>query len=124
MRLIDADEIMQHLSYNNGTPTVEYYNNGDPVTFEMREIKGLIRNAPTVSPWVKTADRLPAEADGAYGAGGDIVVIALTKYAHGYYPELVSIKNLVSPDYPSFLTLKYFPYWMPMPENPGEWKEE
>ena len=63
MRLIDADEIMQRLSYNNGTPTVEYYNNGDPVTFEMREIKGLIRNAPTVSPWVKTADRLPTEAD-------------------------------------------------------------
>ena len=76
------------------------------------------------SPWVKTADRLPTEADGVYGAGGDIVVIALTKYAHGYYPELVSIKKLVSPDYPSFLTPKYFPCWMPIPENPGEWKEE
>ena len=74
--------------------------------------------------WVKTADRLPAEADGAYGAGGDIVVIALTKYAHGYYPELVSIKKLVSPDYPSYLTLKYFPYWMPIPENTKERAEE
>ena len=104
MRLIDADKIMQRLSYNNGTPTVEYYNNGDPVTFEMREIKGLIRNAPTVSPWVKTADRLPTKADAdarrnvlASGADRRTVIV--------YYGNVEM--------YPSL-----YPMWMPIPPLP------
>ena len=99
MRLIDADEIMQRLSYNNGTPTVEYYNNGDPVTFEMREIKGLIRNAPTVSPWVKTADRLPTESD----ADSELMIMAWHIY-FGY--EAVAYGSVI--DEPEMFT-----YWMP-----------
>lgn len=104
MRLIDADEIMQRLSYNNGTPTVEYYNNGDPVTFEMREIKGLIRNAPTVSPWVKTADRLPTESD----ADSELMIMAWHIY-FGY--EAVAYGSVI--DEPEMFT-----YWMPIPPLP------
>ena len=101
MRLIDADEIMQRLSYNNGTPTVEYYNNGDPVTFEMREIKGLIRNAPTVSPWVKTADRLPTEAD----ANKELLVLGWNA-SLGYR----EVSYMFIATYP-----RYIPWWMPIP---------
>lgn len=103
MRLIDADEIMQRLSYNNGTPTVEYYNNGDPVTFEMREIKGLIRNAPTVSPWVKTADRLPEDRETLNGC-------VLITDEHGYGSVQ---KRQVLERYP-----RDYPWWMPIPPLP------
>ena len=104
MRLIDADEIMRRLSYNNGTPTVEYYNNGDPVTFEMREIKGLIRNAPTVSPWVKTADRLPTDNELRDGrvllsGGRDWYSIQGTREILEKYPQ-------------------FYPYWMAIPPLP------
>ena len=103
MRLIDADEIMQRLSYNNGTPTVEYYNNGDPVTFEMREIKGLIRNAPTVSPWVKTADRLPDKCD-------YYTMYLTTKKRNG---GVWQVRGSFIKEHPELC-----PWWMPIPPLP------
>ena len=104
MRLIDADPIMKQLEYAyDGTPTVEYYDNGDPVTFEMREIKDLIRNAPTVSPWVKTSDRLPTEQETRNG----VVVIS---GGQGWF-SVQSPKVLEM--YP-----QYYPHWMAIPNLP------
>ena len=48
MRYIDADEIMRRLTYNGDTPVHETYRDGTPVLLQIRGIKDLIRNAPTV----------------------------------------------------------------------------
>ena len=103
MRLIDADPIMQRLTYNNGTPTVDNYRDGAPVTLTLREIKDLIQNAPTVSPWVRTADRLPADKELKKG----LVIIS---DGHSWF-SLQSNKTLKM--YP-----QYYPYWMAIPPLP------
>ncbi len=59
------------------------------------------------SPWVKTADRLPTEADAGYNEE------VITFYRDG---ETES----VSCDYWAFVAKhpEYFPYWMPIPPLP------
>ena len=66
------------------------------------------RSIPKQGEWVSTKDFLPTERDGIEGAGGDIVVLAMTKFAHGYYPEVKPVKEIRG--------AKYFPYWMPIHE--------
>lgn len=63
MRLIDADALYEAFER---TP---WRDNAD------RDIaEDLLDNAPTVSPWVKTSDRLPTEAD-ADGDGKVTVIV-------------------------------------------------
>lgn len=67
--------------------------------------------------WIKTADRLPTEADGIEYAGGDNAVVAMTAYAHGYFPEVKAVSDIrESAD--RGLAWKYYPYWMPIPKLP------
>lgn len=56
MRYIDADEIMRRLTYNGDTPVHETYRDGTPVLLQIRGIKNLIRNAPTVQLPALTPD--------------------------------------------------------------------
>ena len=66
---------------------------------------------PKQGEWVSTKDFLPTERDGIQGAGGDIVVLAMAKFAHGYYPEVKPVKEIRDAR-----GAKYFPYWMKIQE--------
>jgi hypothetical protein len=63
--------------------------------------------------WVRTADRLPAVEDGIIGATGEPEVLAVTRYAHGYFPDMKMVSEICIP-----LGSKYYPYWMPLPKLP------
>ena len=65
------------------------------------------------SPWVKTSDRLPTAEDGVIGATGEPEVLAVTKYAHGYFPDMKMVSKIREA-----LGRKYYPYWMPLPKLP------
>jgi hypothetical protein len=104
MRLIDADPIMQRLTHAwDGTPTVDNYRDGAPVLLEIREIKDLIRNAPTVNPWVKTAFRLPDDHEMLNGC-----VPIVDERGYGSVQ-----KRQVLERYP-----RDYPWWLPLPALP------
>ncbi len=106
MRLIDADAIMKRLTHAwDGTPTVENYRDGAPVLLEIREIKDLIRNAPTVSPWVNRADRLPEEKD------GDHVLVATYDADRRQWIRWVTSRGLVK-------SCPQIEWWTPIPTLP------
>ena len=93
MRLIDADALYDAFER---TP---WFNNGD------RDIaEEVVDNAPTVSPWVKTSDRLPTEND----ADGFGYVLAWCSCVGGM--EITAREVMESPN--------AYPYWMPIPPLP------
>lgn len=63
--------------------------------------------------WVRTADRLPEAADGITGATGEPEVLTICEFAHGWFPEVIRVSEVVRMP-------KYYRYWMPLPEPPGE----
>ena len=63
--------------------------------------------------WVRTEDRLPTAEDGVIGATGEPEVLAVTKYAHGYFPDMKMVSKIREA-----LGRKYYPYWMPLPKLP------
>lgn len=65
------------------------------------------KRAAMCSPWVKTADRLPTEAD----AGVDKEIVTI--YDDGY-------TRMMSVDYWKYVALVpgRFPYWLPVPKLP------
>lgn len=96
MRLIDADALYDTFER---TPWMD---NAD------RDIaEELVDNAPTVSPWVKTSDRLPTEAD----AGVDEEIVTI--YDDGD-------TRMMGVDYWKCVALVpgRFPYWLPVPKLP------
>jgi len=96
MRLIDADAL-----YEAFERTTWFDNDDGDIAEE------LVDNAPTVSPWVKTSDRLPTEAD----ADDEGKVTALiTGSTTG---KLLSL----SLDYAS-VTTKSADYFLPLPKLP------
>ena len=59
------------------------------------------------SPWVKTSDRLPTEADGVVVAWGNIEIPEINDYGYAF-----AIREM-------FLNPLYnLPYWMPIPPLP------
>lgn len=93
MRLIDADALYDTFER---TPWMD---NADRDNAEE-----LVESAPTVSPWVKTADRLPTEND----ADGFGYVLAWCSYVGGM--EITAREVMESPN--------AYPYWMPIPPLP------
>ena len=71
---------------------------------------GLRDGAPK---WIKTTDRLPTAEDGVIGATGEPEVLAVTKYAHGHFPDMKMVSEIREA-----LGRKYYPYWMPLPKLP------
>jgi hypothetical protein len=63
--------------------------------------------ADSLRGWVKTADRLPTEADAGYG--NDVVAI----YRKGKTESLGCNSWVFVASYPQF-----FPYWLPLPKLP------
>ncbi len=101
MRLIDADALYDTFER---TPWMD---NAD------RDIaEELADSAPTVSPWVKTSDRLPTEAD----ADNTMCwVLATTISSNPPMPEAISYIR-ANPD--------NYPYWMPIPPLPEKDEQE
>ena len=87
MRLIDADALLRH--------KVEADRMGAMLVVGI----GHIFSAQTVSPWVKTADRLPTKADGE--------ILAINKYGLNLLPyyRVVELSDV-------------YMWWMPIPPLP------
>ena len=96
MRLIDADALYEVFER---TPWMD---NAD-----RDKAEELVDNAPTVSPWVKTSDRMPTEADA--GVNKEVVTI----YDDGD-------TRIMGADYWAYVAThpEHFPYWMPIPPLP------
>jgi hypothetical protein len=82
----------------------------DDITVDEEKI-GAVRLAIAALPgpeWVRTADRLPTEADAGYN---EVVVVALYRN---------SDTETVGCDYWKYVAKnpEYFPYWMPLPKLP------
>ena len=78
----------------------------DPIT-------GLVPCGCGGPEWMRTADRLPTAEDGVIGATGEPEVLAVTKYAHGYFPDMKMVSEIREA-----LGRKYYPYWMALPKLP------
>ena len=92
MRLIDADALLHH--------QIEADRMGAMLVVGI----GRIFSAPTVSPWVKTSDRLPTEAD------GEVVLTAWWDAVRKEWCRWTAYACYVEGD---------SDYWMPIPPLPG-----
>ena len=106
MRLIDADALMQKLIVSPcGSIYREYDCDNFPVTLALKEVKSMVRNTLTVSPWVKTADRLPTKANGE--------ILAINKYGLNLLPyyRVVELSDV-------------YTWWMAIPPLPEVEEQE
>lgn len=99
MRLIDADALYDTFER---TPWMD---NADRDNAEE-----LVESAPTVSPWVKTADRLPTREDTQRIGHYDLI---MAMWTDGTDVEVAAVGCGAVTTSPSF-----YPYWMPVPPLP------
>lgn len=66
--------------------------------------------------WIDMRARKPTEQDALMEAGGDLAVEVLCRHEHGYYPMIVTLKQIAEAEERAG---KYYPFWRAIPPMPG-----
>jgi len=103
MRLIDAEELLEHLEacLQNGRPLSNLY--------DLSEIVHYVKSMPTASPWHRVEEELPDDSR-------DVIIFTASK--------IIGVGSFIRPNWYQWYSGGGLPvdvtYWMPLPEPPKE----